>query len=136
MIPGNKGKDIRGFTLIEVMMATFLIVTAFMGVASITAMVVNGNAFSKMSTTASALASAKLEDIKSRDFTDASLAAGTHADTGNPIQGVYSRSWDVTDTMDATNTSVTYKTITLTVAWSGQNRARSMSLKTIKTTSS
>jgi hypothetical protein len=99
-------------------------------------MVVNGNAFSKMSTTASALASAKMEDIKSRDFTDASLAAGTHADAGNPIQRVYSRSWDVTDTMDATNTSVTYKTITLMVTWSGQNRARSMSLKTIKTTSS
>ena len=131
----SRGKNIQGFTLIEVVMTIFLIVVAFMGIASITTMVINGNASSKMATTASALASAKLEDIKSRDFTDASLAAGIHADAGNPLQGVYSRSWEVIDTMDAANANTTYKTITLRVTWNGQNRARSMSLKTIKTAS-
>ncbi|MCK9365159.1 MAG: prepilin-type N-terminal cleavage/methylation domain-containing protein [Syntrophales bacterium] len=135
MRPGSKGKNVHGFTLVEVVMTIFLIVVAFMGIASITTMVINGNASSKMSTTASALASAKLEDIKSRDFSDASLAAGVHTDVGNPLLGVYLRSWEVTDTMDAANASVTYKTITLRMTWNGQNRARSMSLKTIKTAS-
>lgn len=129
---GDK-RDFRGFTFVEVAITIFLLVVAFMGLASVTVMVVNGNAISKMSTTASAIASAKLEDLKSMSFTNANLAAGSHADTENPLQGFYTRSWNVTDFMDASGTSVSYKTISLTVTWNGQNRSRSMSLSTLKT---
>lgn len=129
-------KDSRGFTLIEVTIATFLLVVAFMGLAAMTAMVINGNAFSKMSTTASAMAAAKMEDLRSRPFADASLTAGSHADAENPLQGLYTRTWNVTDFMDALGTNVTYKTISLMVTWNGQNRSRSMSLSTLRTNSS
>ncbi|HBB16687.1 MAG TPA: hypothetical protein DCZ97_06650 [Syntrophus sp. (in: bacteria)] len=132
---GNK-LDSRGFTIVEVAVAIFMLVVAFMGVASTTVMVVNGNAISKMSTTASALASAKMEDLKSKSFTDANLAAGSHADAENPLQGFYTRSWSVTDVMDASGMGVSYKTISLTVTWNGQNSSRSMSLSTLKTNSS
>lgn len=134
MKTSNK-ENFRGFTLVEVTIAIFLLVVAFMGVASTTVMVVNGNSIGKMSTTASAIASAKLEDLKSRSFTDANLAAGSHTDAENPVQGFYTRSWSVTDFMDALGTSVSYKTISLTVTWNGQNRSRSMSLSTLKTNS-
>ena len=123
-------KDSRGFTLIEVTLTTFLLIVAFMGLAAMTTMVVNGNAFSKMSTAASAVAAAKMEDLKSIPFTDASLTAGSHADAENPIQGLYTRTWNVTDFTDASGASVTHKAIDLTVTWNGQNKSRSMSLRT------
>ena len=128
--------DIRGFTLIEIITAMFLLVVAFLGLISITNVVISGNVFSKMSITASALASDKMEDLKSRHFSDDSLAAGAHADAGNPIHSFYTRSWNVTDAMDAINTSVMYKTITLTVTWNWRNISRSMSLQTLRTNSS
>ncbi len=126
-------RDFRGLTLVEVAITIFMLVVAFMGLASVTVMVVNGNTISRMSTTASAIASAKLEDLKSMSFTNANLATGSHADTENPLQGLYTRSWNVTDFMDASGTSVSYKTISLTVTWNGQNRSRSTSLSTLKT---
>lgn len=126
-------ENFNGFTLIEVTIAIFMLVVAFMGVASTTVMVVNGNAISKMATTASAIASAKLEDLKSMPITDSNLAAGSHTDAENPLQGLYTRSWSVTDVMDASGTGVSYKTISLTVTWSGQNRPQSTSLSTLKT---
>lgn len=135
MKTGNK-KNSRGFTSVELTIAIFLLVVAFMGLASVTVMVVNGNAISKMSTTASVLASAKMEDLQSMSFTDANLATGSHTDAENPLQGAYTRSWNVTDFMDASGTGVSYKTILLTVTWNGQNRSGSMSLSTLKTNSS
>ena len=126
-------KNSGGFTLVEVTLTTFLLIVAFMGLAAMTATVVNGNAFSKMSTTASAVAAAKMEDLKSIPFSDAGLTAGTHTDAGNPIQGLYTRTWNVTDFTDASGANVTHKVIDLTVTWNGQNKSRSMSLRTLRT---
>lgn len=128
--------DMRGFTMIEVIIALFLVAVALTGLASMTAMVLKGNAVNKMSTTATALASDTMEDLKSRTSADSRLAAGLHSDAGNPIYGLYARSWNVSDVTDAANANVMYKTITLTVTWNWLNKSRSVSLTGLKANSS
>jgi prepilin-type N-terminal cleavage/methylation domain-containing protein len=122
----------KGFTLIEVQIAIFVLVVAIMGLSSMTVMVIKGNSFSKCTTKATALANDKMEDLKSRSFTDASFSAGAHSDAGNPIQGLYTRTWSVTDGMDASNTQINYKTIAVTVTWNGQDQTRTVSLNALQ----
>ncbi len=122
----------KGFTMIEVQIAILMLVVAILGLSSMTVMVIKGNSFSKCTTKATALANDKMEDLKSRSFTDASFSAGTHSDAGNPIQGLYTRTWNVTDGMDASNTHINYKTIAVTVTWSGQGQTRAVLLNALQ----
>jgi Tfp pilus assembly protein PilV len=118
--------------MIEVQIAIFMLVVAILGLSSMTVMVIKGNSFSKCTTKATALANDKMEDLKSRSFTDASFSAGAHSDAGNPIQGLYTRTWSVTDGMDASNTQINYKTIAVTVTWSGQGQPSTVSLNALQ----
>lgn len=54
--------DSRGFTLIEIMIATFLFTVALLGIASLATVVIKGNVLSKQISTSTALAQQKLED--------------------------------------------------------------------------
>src|SRR5574340_401097 len=64
----------RGFTLIEIIIAMFLIVTAFVGLISTTVMVINANSLSKMMSTATTLAQDKMEELQNQKFTNISAA--------------------------------------------------------------
>jgi Tfp pilus assembly protein PilV len=46
---------------------------------------------------ASSLAQEQIERLRGRPYTHADLAAGAHADPGNPLQGAYRRRWVVQD---------------------------------------
>jgi type IV pilus assembly protein PilV len=116
---GNRG----GFTLIEVLIAIFLLVVALVGLASVTVMVIRGNSFSKTMTTATTLAKDKMEKLNNTNF-DAIATGGP--DTPEPN---YSRSWTVTDT--TVSGQVVMKTITVTVTWPWQGQNRTVSLDTI-----
>jgi prepilin-type N-terminal cleavage/methylation domain-containing protein len=61
------------------------------------------------------LAQEKLEELMGLSFSDADLDPGTHSDPGNPLRGVYNRSWVVTDAtpideMKMVSVSVSYET--------------------------
>jgi len=58
----------QGFTLIEIMIAIFLLVVAMLGVISVTVMVIKGNSFSKTMTTATTLAADKMEELKNKAY--------------------------------------------------------------------
>ncbi len=85
----------RGFTLIEIMIAIFLLVVAMLGVISVTVMVIKGNSFSKTMTTATTLAADKMEELKNTAY--ASVVSGN--DTQETL---YTRTWVVTNNSPAT----------------------------------
>ncbi len=111
----------RGFTLIEIVIAVFLIVTALVGLTSTTVIAIKGNSFSKMMTTATTLAQDKMEELKNRSYTNIS--------SGGPevVQTSYTRSWTVATDSPATN----IKTIGVTVAWSWQGTSHSVVLNSM-----
>ena len=110
----------QGFTLIEIMIAIFLLVVAMLGVISVTVMVIKGNSFSKTMTTATTLAADKMEELKNTAY--ASLADGT--DTQETL---YTRTWDVTADSPATGMS----TLVVTVAWTWQGTGHNVVLRSI-----
>ncbi|MDP2840356.1 MAG: prepilin-type N-terminal cleavage/methylation domain-containing protein [Syntrophales bacterium] len=110
----------RGFTLIEILIAVFILVTALLGVISTTVIVIKSNSLSKTMTTATTLAKDKMEQLK---YTGYDSLAGT--DTADSI---YSRTWTVTaDGSPAAG----MKTIVVTVQWSWQGATRNVALTTI-----
>jgi Tfp pilus assembly protein PilV len=122
----------KGFTIIEVTITTFLLVVAFLGLLSLSVMAIKGNAFSKMMTTATALGNDKIEDLKAGAFTNVELNSGSHTDTGNPFQGLYTRTWTITDTIDATSSRIACKTIAVSVSWNWLGKTHNVSFNTLQ----
>ncbi len=129
--PAENGK---GFTLIEVLIAIFLLMVALVGLASVTVSVIKGNDLSKMVTTATTLAKEKMEVLKNAGATgyttDAALSVGSHTDSvGTP----YTRQWKVgaVGTTSPDNDTGKMKKITVTVSWSWNGKAHNVALHTI-----
>jgi type IV pilus assembly protein PilV len=118
----------QGFTLIEIMIAIFLLVVAMLGVISVTVMVIKGNSFSKTMTTATTLAADKMEELKNTAY--ASLADGTDTQ-----ESIFTRTWAVTDGppyityVDPNNPVM--KTVVDTVAWNWQGTGHNVVLRSI-----
>jgi type IV pilus assembly protein PilV len=116
----NKPIGNRGFTLIEILIAVFLLVTALLGVMSTTVIVIKSNSLSKAMTTATTLAKDKMEQLKNTGYN--SLAGTDTADS------IYTRTWTVTpDGSPAAG----MKTIVVTVQWNWQSAPRNVALTTI-----
>lgn len=117
----------KGFTLIEVMIAVFLLAVAIMGAAAVTTSVIKANSYSKTLTVATTLAKDKMEEQKAANFTALPTAgspdyATANGDVQSSASGsYYTRSWGVTGTDPLT--------ITVTVTWPTN---RSVQLRTIR----
>src|SRR3990172_6953935 len=90
IIPMSGLRNNKGFTLVEIMIAVFILVVALLGLISVTVMVIKGNSFSKTMTTATTLAAGKMEQLKNTGY--ASLAGGT-----DTVESIYTRTWTVTN---------------------------------------
>ncbi len=109
----------RGFTLIEIMIAIFLLAVALLGLASVTTSVIKGNSFSQTLTTATTLAKDKMEELKATSYTDLPTTgtAGTVTDYASADGTVrasstgsyYKREWygNVTGTAPNTKNEIT-----------------------------
>jgi len=117
----------KGFTLLEVLIAVFLLVVALVGAASVTTSVIKSNTFSQTLTTATTLAKDKMEEQKAANFTALPTAGSPDYATANgTVQAsatgsYYTRTWGVAGTDP--------KTITVTVTWPTN---RTVELKTIR----
>jgi len=122
----------KGFTLIEIMIAIFLLVVAMLGVISVTVMVIKGNSFSKTMTTATTLAADKMEELKNTAYDN---LAATATDTP---ESIFTRTWAVTDgppynptTPYSTTNKPLMKTVVVTVAWNWQGNNHDVVLRSI-----
>jgi type IV pilus assembly protein PilV len=117
----------KGFTLLEVMIAVFLLAVAIMGAASLTTSVIKSNSLSQTLTTATTLAKDKMEEQKAANFTALPTAGSPDYATANgTVQAsasgsYYTWTWGVAVTDP--------KTITVTVTWPTN---RTVELKTIR----
>ena len=133
-----KAGNNNAFTLIEVMIAVFILATAMMGLISTTAVIINGNSLSKMMTTATALAKDKMEQLKNDQLEKpsgyAGLAGGTDyaksdctVQTAAASDSLYTRIWAVSNGVPAAG----MKTVQVQVTWNLQNRGHNITLNTI-----
>ena len=115
----------RGFTLIEIMVAITLLSIGLLGMAGLTVGIMRGNYLSSQVTTATALAQAKMEDIKRIGYSGTSASAeGYNTISGYPL---YRRDTVV----DVDTPNVGMKTVTITVFW--DSNASSIAVETILT---
>jgi type IV pilus assembly protein PilV len=121
-------KNVRGFTLLEVMIALVILAVGLLGLASLQVMAIKGNSFGQQMTVASTLAQNQLEQLRR---TPAALVNGN--DTVTDQNGItYTRNWAVTPNSPQTGAS----TVLITISWTGPTgqggaAARSINMRTI-----
>ena len=116
-----------GMSLVEIMVAM-----AIMGLGIV--MVMRTLPDSSRATTrarnvskATNLAQEKLEQLMSTPYADADLADGTHADTENPIEGAFNRSWAV----QADTPYTDMKTVMITVSYPSSKSDSTVTINSI-----
>ena len=128
--------DDHGFTLIELMVAVFLLSGALLGAAAMTAEVVRGNLSGKNQTTATAIAQSCFQENRRVGYSNAgavpsggsnSCVAGSSTVTLGGVS--FTRTLTVTPTpVDSTN----IRTLSVTVAWNeGSGGAKSITMSTV-----
>jgi len=110
-----------GFTLIEIMIAIFILTVGLLGVAGVAITVINGNAFSNKITTATALTQDKMEELRGTAYTSIS--------DGGPetLESIYTRTWAVTDDSPVDG----MKTIEVNVKFQWKGSSRNVTLQTM-----
>lgn len=124
----------KGFTLIEVLIAIFILTAAIFAIITTTDLLMKENAFDKMVTTATTLAKDKMELLKNQSYVNYSGLTGStdYATIDSTIQAsasgaFYTRIWTVTNDSPAAN----MKTINVKVSWSWMGITKDVSLDTI-----
>jgi len=116
----------RGFTLLEILIATVILTIGLLGVAGLTIGTIKGNLFSKNVTTATVISQGRLEDIQRAGYVDATTtnfpAAPDDVDMGGVI---FSRTTSINNSNPAPN----MKKVTVTTSWN--NNTKSVVLSTI-----
>ena len=107
-----------GFTLVEILIAMFILVTALLGTAAVTATVINGNAFSSRMTQATTLAQEKMEELLGTGYDIMQSGSDTE-------QSVYDRVWSVSK--DSPMEGMATIDVEVTFPWKGQDREVSIS---------
>ncbi|NNE44600.1 MAG: prepilin-type N-terminal cleavage/methylation domain-containing protein [Gemmatimonadetes bacterium] len=120
-VPGN-----AGFSLIELMVSITMMGMLMLGFMSVFPLGLRTVMKGERMTVATSIGQDELERLKTLPDTDADLAAGAHVDPANPIQGVFSRVWTVTD--DAPMAGL--KTVVMTVTYTENGLPRTITLTT------
>ena len=147
-----KKSNRQGFTLLEVLIAMFILTVAILALVSVTVTVIKGNASNKMFTTATTLAKDQLETLKNISLTSDADFDGIATTSWAAVAGFpqYERRWTVTTiTGNAACTAAgapsacctgagagrcpDKKEVTMEVRWSLQGSNHNVTLKSILT---
>jgi type IV pilus assembly protein PilV len=123
----------KGFTLIEVFIAIFLLTVSLLGTAALTTGVIRGNKASRNMTTATALAESCLEENRRVGYSSAGAvpAGGSNSCVSGTVT-VSSGGVAFTRTLTIDSSVANIKTLTVAVSWSeGAVGTKSVSLVTI-----
>ena len=141
----NQMKTQRGFTLIEVFFAIFIIVFVLFALNKMTVLVMRSNSFNDHTSSAIDLAQDKMEELKSAMPASVilqDLLTGNNNDLGNTANfdhqesnldglgrpgGIYTRSWNVADN----SPKVGMKSVAVIVSWIDQMGSHRVLLRTI-----
>ena len=86
-----------GFSAVELIIAISVFGILMMGFLTVFPLGMRSVEKGEHMTLGSSLAQDEIERLKTLPRTDPNLAAGVHADPANPLIGIYTRSWTVTD---------------------------------------
>jgi len=120
------GRADEGFSAVELILALSLFGILMMGFLAVFPLGMRSVEKGERMTVASSLVQDEMERLKVLPRTDADLVAGTHADPGNPLLGVYTRSWVVTNDTPLAG----MKRIDMTVSFSDNGVARNTRMST------
>ena len=130
MKPGAHPSAMAGVGLIEVLITLVIIAGGVMAMSRLQGLLLTSAASSRQQSDASFIAQRVIEDLRSRGWGHASLAAGTPAAT--QVAGTtatYTVQYTVTDTGAAGQ--MQYKTVQVTVSWTdAQGQARAYTAST------
>jgi prepilin-type N-terminal cleavage/methylation domain-containing protein len=123
----------KGFTLIEVFIAIFLLTVSLLGTAALTTGVIRGNQASRNVTTATALAESCLEENRRVGYSSAgAIPAGGSNSCVSGTATVSSGGVAFTRTLTIDSSVANIKTLTVAVSWSeGAVGTKSVSLITV-----
>jgi len=121
----RNGRNDKGFTLLEILVAVTLLAIGLLGIAGLTVGIMRGNRHSNMATTATTLAQDKIEEIRGTDYSG--IAPGTVQEQYNDITG-FPFHKRVTQVIPS---PPNMKRVTVTVSWDGG--ASSVVLETVLT---
>ena len=111
-------RDINGFTLIEILIATVIITIASLGIATLTVGVIHGNSFSKRLTTATTLAQDRLEQAKRLGYSKVDTIAVTENYGNIENYSGYKRDTSITNILVSAGPPVSnLKKIEVVVYW-------------------
>ncbi len=116
----NKIANSSGFTLIEIMIAMFVLAIGLLGAAGVATTIISGNTLGKEITTATTLAQDKMEELKGTTYL--SIAPGSDTQ-----ESIYTRTWTVTSDSPVTG----MKTIDIVVAFSWKGSPHNVTLQTM-----
>ena len=106
-------RDLQGFTLIEILIATVIIAVASLGVASLTLGIIQGNSFSKHLTVATTLGQDRLEQVKRIGYSNIGSVTGTENYGSIANYDGFKRVTTVTDNTPSPN----MRTIEVRIYW-------------------
>ena len=123
----KKQMDIKGFTLIEVLIVMAVFAIGILAVAAMQATSTKGNASARRITEATALAENQIENLMRVSYDHADLDPDPAVNPHVSTQGPYMINWDVTEVdLDANGTNDS-KTVDVNVNWTyGGDRSVSM----------
>jgi type IV pilus assembly protein PilV len=121
--------EIRGFTLIEVLVTTLILTIGLLGTLGLATGIIRGNFFSKNITSATAIAQTQLEAVQNKGYVNATTTNFPAAAVSVSMGSVsFSRTTTITNDSPSSN----MKTVSVMVTWNETNNAaRSVSLQTI-----
>jgi len=116
-----------GFTLVELLVAIVLLGVGILALASLFPLSSHNVSQAGMNTKATAYVQEKIENLQNLTYNDPDLSEGTHSDTLNPIERIFTRTWTVTD--DSPFSGCKY--VRITVSWPDRGVTRSVQSVTI-----
>ena len=116
----TRPRNVRGFSLLEALGATALVAGSLLGLAMGAINVSQNSKSADATAAATALATERLEQLRSMPLDAAAFVPGIYYDSANPLNadgtsgGIYRRRWNVS-LKDTPRFGL--KTVTVTVAW-------------------